>query len=144
MDDEKPDTRVKVTPEEVKQEIKGNHLTAAQLADYFNVKRETIKRKIKSLRKDNEPIIHTEDGYILINKEWLEDDANAVKLDRYSRWIVSTLDALRPLAQPIRPLLPQMRRTLSVNMSREERHELMQSCAKITALLAFTEVEEEG
>jgi predicted DNA-binding transcriptional regulator YafY len=143
MQSEQIDRRVKVTPEEVRQEIAGNHVTAATLADRFDVKRETIQRKIKDLREDNEPIIHTADGYILINREWLEDEDNASDLEKYQLWIIKTLKGLRRLATPIRPLLPQMRRTLSVNMSREERHELMQSCAKITALLAFTEVEDE-
>ncbi len=141
---EQIDRRVKVTPEQVREEIEGNHLTAAALADRFDVCKETIKGKIKVLREDNEPIIHTSDGYILINKEWLEDEDNASDLEKYQLWIIKTLKGLRSLASPIRPLLPTMRRTLSVNMSREERHELMQSCAKITALLAFTEVEEEG
>ena len=143
MDAEQADKRVKVTPEEVRQEITNGFHTAAGLADMFDVCKDTIKKKIKTLREDNEPIIHTTDGYILIDKEWLKDEDNAVALEQYTLWIIKTLKGLRPLANPVRPLLPQMRKTLALNMSREERHELMSNCAKITALLAFTEVEEE-
>jgi len=137
------DSRLKVSAAEVKEVIAGNHATAGALAEHFDVCSATIRDRIKRLRWENEPVIHSPDGYILIDKAWLENEDNAGELEQYQRWIVRTLKGLRPLANPIKPLLPQMRRTLSASMSREERHELMQTCAKITALLAFTEVEED-
>lgn len=141
--DEKPDRRIKVASEEVKQEIDGAFNTAAELAEKFDVCTQTIRNKIRTLRQENEPVIHTQNGYILINREWLAVEENAKDLEAYQRWIISAFKAFRPLINPIKPLLPLMRRTLSVNMSREERHELMQACAKVTALLAFSEVEDE-
>ncbi len=144
MESKVEDKRIKVTPNEILEDLSnGKHRTAQELADEHGVCRATVANKVKQLRKDDNPIIHGENGYVLISKEWLAKEENATELEIYQNWIIATLKGIYPLAHPIQPLLPLMRRVLGQNLSRDERHQLMQNCAKVTALLAVSEAQEE-
>jgi biotin operon repressor len=141
MENKVEDRRIKVTPNEILEDLSnGKHMTAQELADEHGVCRATVANKVKQLRKDDNPIIH---GYVLISKEWLAKEDNAQELEIYQNWIIAMLKGIYPLAHPIQPLLPLMRRVLGQNLSRDERHQLMQNCAKVTALLAVSEAQEE-
>jgi hypothetical protein len=141
---QKTNRKLRISPEDIKEAIDEKHSTAIELAQKFGVCKKTIRKKIKILRMDDEPVIHTPNGYISINRKWLEVPDNASEFEVYVRWIIAGLKALRPLANPVRPLLPQMRRTLALDsMSKEERRDLMKASARVTAFLAFSEVEDE-
>jgi len=137
------DSRLKVSAEEIREVIAGNHETAGALAEQFDVCQATVRNRIKRLRNENDPVIHSSEGYILIDRQWLENTDNAIELEKYASWIVRTLKGLRPLMKPLKPLLPQMKKTLSLSMTKEERHEMVQTCAGCITLLAFIEAEEE-
>lgn len=135
--------KVQISPEDVRGEINGVHAKQKDLAERFDVHPRTIRNKIRILRQDDDPIIHTPEGYILITKEWCEDENNAKELEQYVSWVIRTLKSLRPLIKGTKPMLPQMKRTLSLNYSKEEKHEVMKICASAVALLAWAEIEED-
>jgi len=58
-------------------------------------------------------------------------------------WWLGQMKGLTRLISPIKPLLPTMRKTLSINMSTEERQELRLACGKIVALLTVIDAQEE-
>lgn len=143
-EENRADKRIKVTSEEVLDTLSNNdYMTVMDLAQEYDCSPQTIRRKLRELRKSGEPIIHSFSGLSLINKIDLEEVEKAQELESFINWTLSTFKSMIRCASPTKKFLPQMRRTLQIELSKEERTELMKTCARVTALLAFMEAQDE-
>jgi len=141
----KLDKRIKVSAEDVLSQINGKHKKKRDLAKDFEVTDRTISNKIRTLQEVGHPIIFSKKGLICIDKEWLESEPHAEELEDFLNWCIGGIKRFHSLISPTQPLLPEMKRTLSVNYSPEERRELARDCFKAGAFLTFIEeVEEAG
>lgn len=134
---------MKVTPQEIKEMLEKEQYTKSELADIFNVCKETISNKLRELRKDGEPIIHTSNGLLILTKENLSDEEISDSFRVFIEWIMKIMKGMMICAKPVKPLLPMLRRSLKDSMSPEERKHLTESCVKIKGLLDYIETEEE-
>lgn len=134
---------MKVTAQEVKEMLEKEQYTKSELADIFKVCGETIKNKLRQLRNDGEPIIHNENGFLLLTKEGLTDEEISEAFRVWIEWLMSVVKGMMICAKPVRPLLPALRKELRDKMSLDERKHLAESCVKIKGLLDYVETEEE-
>jgi len=134
---------MKVTAQEVKEMLEKEQYTRGELADIFKVCEETIRNKLRQLKNDGEPIIHTESGLLLLTKENLTDEEISEAFRVWIKWLMGFVAGAIICAKPIRPLLPQLRKEVREKLSLDERKELAESCIKIKALLDHVEIEEE-
>ena len=134
----------KVTVQEILEllEINGA-ITIAGLSEHFEVSEPTIRNRIRDARKDGEAIIHSSNGIQVITKEQLTDPVIAEAMASFTNWVLSCVKGQVILANPVKPLLPAMKRTLKDNMSIDERRQLARSCTTVKTLLDWVEVEEE-
>lgn len=133
----------RVTAQEVKEMLEENSpLTKAQMAYSKECTTATIGNKLRVLRRDGEPIIHSDQGLTLLTKEMLKDPEVAETLDNYTKWMMGTFKGLINCIKPIKPLLPTLKRALKENFSPEERRALTKHHAGIVALLTYVEVDE--
>lgn len=134
---------MKVTPQEIKEQLESDFYSQSELADIYNVTVQTVKNKIRKLRQDGEPIIHTQNGMVLLTRENLTDEEISEAFRIWIDWLMNVVKGMMICAKPVRPLLPTLRRTLKDSMSPYERKELAQSCVTIKGLLDYVEVQQE-
>jgi len=129
----------KFTPQEVLDLLgDGTTYSKKEIADRLGCCPATVTNKIKTLRQDGEPIIHSNNGLSLIlNKEQLEDFGKATETRDFVEWTTQMIYGIVRLAQPIKRYLPDMKRTLRISYTPDERKQLLKTCAKITALLIY-------
>lgn len=139
----KSDRRIKVTPEDVLNEINLRHKKRKDLAKDFEVSQRTISRKIKKLHEEKYPVIFSKKGFICIDKDWLRSEPHAEELEDYLIWWIGGFKRFHTLINPSQPLFPQMKRTLSLNYSPEERRQLAKDCFRAGAFLTFMQEMEE-
>jgi len=133
----------KLTAAEVKEHLDENVSTIGFMADNFNVSKPTVRSRLRTLREDGNPIIHDKNGIRLISREELTDADIAKTAESFAKWVLSCIKGHSILAQPLKPLLPQIKRTLQLEYTPEERRELAISCIRIKALIDWSEVEKE-
>lgn len=135
---------MRITAQEVLDQLKDNeYVTIAQLSDYLDCSPATIRSRLRGLREDGEAIIHSSNGLSLVNREVLQEVEKSEELQNFVNWMLSTFKSMILCASPVKPLLPTMKRTLKLKLDKSERKELMQSCARVTALLAYIDAEED-
>ncbi len=123
---------------------KDESITIGQLCELFDCSRTTIKDRLKTLRQDGEPLIYGQNGYIKVDKVWVMDTIeNAKMLEEFVISMLGTMKHAQLSVHPVKRLLPSMRKQLKENYSPEERKSLMNSCAKVVALIAHVEAEDE-
>ena len=136
--------KAKLTPQMVLEQLGlFDSITIAQMAEMFDCSEETVRNRLRTLRKDGSPIIHSANGISLIDKEWLSEFENSRILESFVGWMLASMKAMYVCAGPVRPLLPTMRRALGPNYSKEDRHQIMKICAKVASMIAYVETEEE-
>jgi lambda repressor-like predicted transcriptional regulator len=134
----------KVTVQEVLEKLEENGaITIASLAQDFDVSKETIRSRIRKARVDGEAIIHDSNGLQLMSKEKLSDPVIAEAMAIFTNWILACFKGNVILANPIKPLLPTMKKALKDNMTKDERRQLAGSCSTVRALIDLVEIEEE-
>ena len=136
---------LKVTAQEILDLlIEYRYITVEELASLNECSKETIRNKLRELRKDGEAIIHSRNGLTLINKELLIDDEKAAhELSEYVDWMIGILKAIYRGGKPIKPLLPTMKRELNKQLSKDEKKQLLRTCASYVALLAYGDADDE-
>jgi hypothetical protein len=77
-----------------------------------------------------------------MSKELLENPDNAEYMSDFTNWVVSVMKGIMRLTKPVKPLLPQMKRTLREMLPIEERREIIKNCNLLTYYLTMTEIEE--
>ena len=134
---------MKVTPQEIKDKLEEGQYTQAELADIYDVTVQTVKNKLRKLRQDGEPIIHTSNGMCLLTRENLSDEEISEAFRIWIDWLMNVVKGMMICAKPVRPLLPTLRKELKESMSPSERKELAHSCVTIKGLLDYVEVQQE-
>lgn len=134
---------MKVTPQEIKEMLEKDQYTKGELSDIFKVCQMTISNKLRQLRHDGEPIIHTSNGLVILTKENLTDENISEAFRVFVEWMMKIMKSMMICAKPVKPLLPTLRRSLKDSMTPEERSHLNDSCVKIKGLLDYIETEEE-
>ncbi len=138
------ENEIKVTPKEVLDVLEEyEYVTVSELSALFECSPDTIRRKLRELRKSGEPIIHSRNGLSLIDKEILADPEKAEELAGYTDWILASFTSMVKNINRVKKLLPTMRKTLAQNTSKEERRELKLNCARALTMLTYVEAEEE-
>ena len=135
----------KITASMVLEELeKYESITVRQIAERFGCSPDTIKNRLKILREDGEPLIYGPTGYIKVGKDWVIDNIeNAKLLEGFISNLLGTMKHVQLSANPLKKLLPAMRKQLKENYSPEERKSLMNSCVKVVTLIAHVEAEDE-
>ena len=134
---------MKVTAQEIKEQLETGQYTQGELSDIYNVTTQTIKNKIRELRKDGEPIIHTSNGMMLLTRDDLTDSDIAEAFQAWVGWLLSVVKGMMFCAKPVKPLFPALRRNLKDSLTAPERKILARSCVVIKGLLDYVEVESE-
>ncbi len=137
--------REAITASMVLEELeKYESITVGQLCELFDCSRTTIKDRLKTLREDGEPLIYGRNGYVKVDKVWVMDSMeNAKMLEEFVISMLGTMKHAQLGVHPVKKLLPAMRKQLKENYSPEERKSLMNSCAKVVALIAYVDAEDE-
>lgn len=124
--------------------LERGQITITEMAELFGVHPETIRSRLRELRRDGEAIIHGMSGVMCVTREEIENDENMRDSMRsFVNWILRVMEGIMTCAKPTRPLLPTLRRTMKESLSTQERRELALSCVRIKGLLDYIETEEE-
>ena len=136
---------LKITAEEVLEIlIEKGQVTLSQLAEYLHVCPATVRDRLRELRKDGEPIIHSGNGIMHVTREELENDANMRESMRsFLNWTLQVMVGVLNCTKPSRPLLPMLRRTMKESLDTTERRQLATACVRIKGLLDYIETYEE-
>ena len=136
---------LKITAEQVLEIlIEKGQVTLSQLAEDLGVCPATVRDRLRELRKDGEPIIHSGNGVMRVTKEELENDASMRESMRsFLNWTLRVMVGVLECAKPSRPLLPTLRRTMKESLDTTERQQLATACTRIKGLLDYIEIEEE-
>jgi len=134
----------KITAQEILEFLEQHEaVTIADLSTLHNVSPPTVRSRIRELRTDGEAIIHSSSGVQLVTKEDLTDPIISEAMSSFVNWVLSCVKGQIILANPVKPLLPEMKRQLKDNMTVQERRQLAKSCVTVRKLLDWVEVEEE-
>lgn len=134
----------KVSAEEVMEVLQNGFVTKASMAENFECCVDTISNRLKELREDGVAIIHGPNGLRVVEKNDVENNVDdAIAMAAVVDWWLGMIKGMQRLMIPMRPMLPTMKRTLSVNMSTEEKRELVHACAKTIALITMIDAQNE-
>lgn len=140
---------VKLTPQEVKEDLeeRAEFVRISELAENWGVSTPTIRKMLKALRQDGEPIFHNSNGIALVGKEDLVDNMELMEVVRKNfKWMYGIFAQIAYHATACKPLLPTMRRELEKSLTREEARMLLQGGVAATALgaqvLAYLDIED--
>lgn len=134
----------KITAQEILEFLEEHDaITISHLAALHDVTPPTVRSRIRELRQDGEAIIHSSNGVQLVTKEDLTDPVIAEAMSSFVNWVLSCVKGQVILANPVKPMLPTMKKALRDNMSKDERRQLAKSCVTVRALLDWVETEEE-
>lgn len=134
----------KVSAEEIREVLQNGFVTKASMAKNFECCVDTISNRLKELREDGVAIIHSKDGLKVVEKTDIENNFDdAMTMKAVVDWWLSMINGMQRLMIPMRPILPTMKRTLAIDLSTEEKRELVQACAKTIALITMIDAQEE-
>ena len=118
-------------------------ITKKQLAYILGCSPQTVANRIKELKR-NYTIIHSLEGYMLVNKKSIKESMRAAKnMQFYAKWINGVLKGMARNAAPLNDLLPDMKKKLSIQLDEHEQDLLLDLCSEVIAYIAFSKAKGE-
>lgn len=136
----------KITAKEVLEILMINQIEKKKIAKILEVTPKTVGKRVRELRDDGILIIQNQNGLAVIDKEKVVDDEDIREMLRLwmQKWLLPIFNSFITCANPTRPLLPTLKKTLRESLSSEERKELSMSCSRIKGLIDYVEAEKEA
>jgi len=136
---------MKLTPAELKERLEQEQFTIEELSNLFQVGDQTIRNKLKRLKKDGEFIVHDGNGLRLLTKEDLEKDVELCILAAawFQNWLMPMMTGLVNCAKPGILRLPLIKKMTKELMTKEERQKFIEESIKITNFISYIHAEEE-
>jgi len=120
--------------------LKNKIFTIAQLANIAKCHPATVRSRIRSLRRNGEPIIPTKDGVVLVDEDGLSKEM-AKAIIKTSRWLAKSIVGITIIANVTKKPLKEAIKLLP--FTREERHALRGPLLLISNQINIADVEED-
>ena len=134
--------KLKITPQEVLEEIQNHNTTTKQeLSEKFDVCKETISRKLRVLRGNGEKIIHDSNGLFYLDE--IVDDATLEAFVKYEAWNRASINGNKLCMKPAKQIWKDSKQYLLENMDVKTRRQLKKYHMDQMRLLDYMEIEEE-
>lgn len=136
---------MKLTPAEVKERLDEGQFTIEELSNLFNVCNQTVRNKLKRLRKDGEFIGHDINGLKIVSKETLENDPELAGWAAawFQNWLFPMMLGIANCAKPTLLRLPLIKKMTKELMTKEERQKFITDSIKITNFISYIHAEDE-
>jgi DNA-binding Lrp family transcriptional regulator len=130
--------RAKVQPGQVKDFLQenGNAITVAEIAKYFGICEETVRRLLRILRKEGNPIIPTREG--ILNCQEIKDEGDASLVKDYGVWLMALLVSLSQYASISKRPLIQARKMLELE---EDRKKIRETLVMLTRVIDIIDID---
>lgn len=137
--------RVKITALEVLEKLmETEQITAGKLSEELNCHPATVRSRVKELREDGEAIVFNREGYMHVTKEDIETDRKAAQTTADTlNWTVGVFNGLFPIGQPVKKLLPAVKRALKNDLEPAARKSLAKSCMLLAWIVQSIEQSDE-
>lgn len=132
----------KVTPNEILEHLKAvEGSTKEELAEIFDVCKQTIGKKLKALREDAEPVFFDDNGYFLL--ESIENDEDHRRMEKYFKWIIGAMAGVAKCGNPTKPLMIESKKWIKKHLGKDERKNLALYTMQVNRMIDYVNMEED-
>ena len=132
---------MKVTPEQVLDSLtEDGPLTVERLAGEFDVSPQTIKKRLRILRKDGTCIVHNGEGLQVVTKDTVTEE-NADTIRDNIAWMWSLVRSMADFGKTLKKPLISARKILK--LTRDERAAVKRTLLQIGRVIDAVDVDED-
>lgn len=117
----------------------------AALAKMYNVNPATIKSRLKQLRKDHVPLVHGQNGTLILDRPKVENNDEGTA-DIFYDFMVQQVGLLKHVAiaaECTKPYYPALKRAMKGVLTVEQKRQLSQRIVRLGTLMAYSAEEDE-
>lgn len=132
----------KLTAAEVQETIEGaGQITIAALCEEFGVHQDTVRSRLKELRKDGVRIVHDQNGLAIMDHVGSNADGQLVRT--YQNWLIKVMKATARQGKITRPLVSEAKKQLKELTTPAERRLMIAQSQSLVRILDYIAIEDE-